>query len=163
MGVWDHSLKISNTFRNCHSEVTKSKCGKIQVHQNHFHQKKIFIKIHIHQKPLSSKTTFIKNQFHQKTTFIKKPLSSKTSFIKDHFHQKTTFIRNHFHQKPFSSETTSCQIVWLHTVNIVRVCVKASPAEGWRRLHTNTAYARFSGFNGPSCEASPAEGRRCFT
>ena len=32
------------------------------------------------------------------------------------------------------------------TVNIVRVCVKASPAEGRRRLHTNTTYARLSGF-----------------
>ena len=88
--------------------------GKVQVHQNHFHQKNIFIKIHIHRKPLSSKTTLIKNQFHQKTNFIKKPLSSKTTFIKDHFHQKplsskTNFIKNqfhqnHFHQKPFSSE-----------------------------------------------------------
>ena len=47
--------------------------------------------------------------------------------------------------------------------NIVRVSVKASPAEGRRRLHTNTAYVRLSGFNGPSCGASPAEGRRCFT
>ena len=29
------------------------------------------------------------------------------------------------------------------TNNVVRVCVKASPAEGRRRLHTNTAYAHF--------------------
>ena len=109
--------------------------GKVQVHQNHFHQKKIssskttFIKNHFHQKPISSK-----NQFHQKTTFIKKPLSSKTSFIKDHFHQKpisseTNFIRNHFHQKPFSSEKMKRKG---GTVNIVRVCVKVSPAEGGR-------------------------------
>ena len=40
--------------------------------------------------------------------------------------------------------------------NIVRVCVKASPAEGRRRLHTNTA--RLLGFNRPSCGASPAFG-----
>ena len=33
------------------------------------------------------------------------------------------------------------------------VFVKASPAEG-RRLHTNTAFARLSGFNRPSCGAS---------
>ena len=26
-----------------------------------------------------------------------------------------------------------------------------------QRLHTNTAYVRLSGFNGPSCGASPAE------
>ena len=32
----------------------------------------------------------------------------------------------------------------------VRVCVKAASAEGRRRLHTNTAYARLSGFNRPS-------------
>ena len=35
--------------------------------------------------------------------------------------------------------------------NIVRVCVKASPAEGWRRLHTNMAVARLLIFNRPSC------------
>ena len=69
--------------------------GKVQVHQNHFHQKNFFIiKIYFHQKPLSSKTSFIK----------------KTTFIKNQFHQrplssKTTFIKNQFHQKPFSSET----------------------------------------------------------
>ena len=85
--------------------------SKVQVHQNHLHQKKIFIKNHFHQKPLSSKTTFIKNHFHQKplsskTTFIKMPLSSKC-----HFHQNATFIKMplsskcHFHQKPFSSKT----------------------------------------------------------
>ena len=84
--------------------------GKVQVHQNHFHQKKIFIKIHFHQKPLSSKTTFIKNQFHQNATFIKMPLSSKSTFIKNHFHQKpfsskTNFIKNQFHQRPISSKT----------------------------------------------------------
>ena len=45
--------------------------GKVQVHQNHFHQKNFFIKIHFHQKPLSSKTNFIKNQFHQKPIFIR--------------------------------------------------------------------------------------------
>ena len=49
--------------------------GKVQVHQIHFHQRKILIKIHIRQNPHPSKTTFIK---------------------------KTTFIRNHFLQKPFS-------------------------------------------------------------
>ena len=49
------------------------------------------------------------------------------------------------------------------TIKKGRVCVKASPAFGRRRLHTNTAYVRHPGFNGPSCGASPAEGRRCFT
>ena len=32
-------------------------------------------------------------------------------------------------------------------ISVVRVCVKASPAEGQRRFHRNTAYARLSGFN----------------
>ena len=39
-------------------------------------------------------------------------------------------------------------------INIVRVCV-ASPAEGQRRFHRNTAYCRLSGFNRPSCGAVP--------
>ena len=34
------------------------------------------------------------------------------------------------------------------TINIVRVSVKASPVEGRRRLHTNTAYLRLSGSTG---------------
>ena len=36
--------------------------------------------------------------------------------------------------------------------NIVRVCVKASPAEGRRRLHTNTVYAHLWGLSWPSAE-----------
>ena len=59
----------------------------------------------------------------------------------------------------FSSNNGFIQNVTCGTINIVRVCVKASPAEGRRRLHTNTAYARLSGFNRLSCEASPAKGR----
>ena len=33
----------------------------------------------------------------------------------------------------------------VRTINIVRVSVKVSPAEGRRHLHTNTAYARLLG------------------
>ena len=78
------------------------------------------------------------NHFHPKT------ISSKTNFIpKNDFDERTT-------------ATKSKNIV-------VRVCVKASPAEGRRRLHANTANARLSGFNKPRWEASPAEGGRCFT
>ena len=40
--------------------------------------------------------------------------------------------------------------------NIVRNSVKASPAEGWRRFHRNTAYARLFGFQQAFM---PAEGR----
>ena len=164
-----------------HSNIISD--GKVQVHQNHFHQKKFFIKIHFHQKPLSSKTTFIKNQFHQKpisskkqfhqnATFIKMPLSSKTTFIKNHFHQRpisseTNFIRDHFHQKPFSSKTNFIKTNFIRALpvrgthhpsknNIVRVCVKASRAEGPRRLHTNTAYAHLLGLSWPFCWTLPA-------
>ena len=130
-------------FSHCETCRVKYKFIKTTFIKKNFSSKSTFIKNHFHQKPLSSKTTFIKKQFHQK------PISSKT-----------IFIRNHFHQKPFSPEKRKRKG---GTVNIVRVCVKASPAEGRRRLHTNTAYARLSGFNKPSCGASPAEGRRCST
>ena len=61
----------------------------------------------------------------------------------------------------FSSNNGFIPKITCGTINIVRVCVKASPAEGRRRLHTNTAYARLSGFNKFSCEASPAYGVPC--
>ena len=54
----------------------------------------------------------------------------------------------------FSTNNGFIQKITCGTINIVRVCVKASPAEGRRRLHTNTAYARLSGNNRLSCEAS---------
>ena len=123
-------------------------------HQNPLSSKTTFIKNHFHQKPISSKchfhqnATFIKNHFHQK------PFSSKTIFIKNHFHQKpisseTTFIKNHFHQKPISSKPiSSLPVRRTHHQsknNTVRVCVKASWAEGPRRLHTNTALCQGSG------------------
>ena len=135
------SLCLRNVKR-----VSGKRKGKIQVHQNHFHQT-----IQFHQNPLSSKTNFIKIQFHQK------PISSKNSSIK-----------NHFHQKPFSSQIklrvgTEPNTIGVANKNIVRISVKASPAEGRRRFHRNTAYARLSGFNRPSRGASPTEGRRCST
>ena len=132
-------------------------CGKTSS-QNHFHQKPFsskstFIKNHFHQKPLSSKNHFHQNATHQNATFIKnhfhqKPLSSKTIFFKNQFHQrpssetnfitkpfssKTNFIKNQFHQSTLSEGP--CETV---KNNIVRVCVKASRAEGPRHLHTNT-------------------------
>ena len=48
------------------------------------------------------------------------------------------------------------------TIKKVCVCVKASPAEGRRRLHTNTAYARLLGFNRPSHEGLLKVERRVF-
>ena len=39
--------------------------------------------------------------------------------------------------------------------------MKTLPAEGRRRLHTNTAYAHLWGFSRPSNQTSPAEGQRC--
>ena len=107
--------------------------------QNHFHPKRVnFIQNHFHPN-----TTFIPNQFHPK------PLSSQNNFIQNQFHPK-----NDFDERTTANKSKN---------NIVRVCVKASAAEGRRRLHTNTAYTRLSGFNRPSCGASPAEGRRCST
>ena len=107
--------------------------------------KKIFIKNHFDQNHFHQNFSS-KNHFHQKTNFIKKPLSSKTTFIKNHFHQnplssKTIFIKNHFLSE---GPTTRAN-------NIVRVCVKASRAEGPRRLHTNTACAHLWGLNRPFC------------
>ena len=142
--------------------ATAGVAGKVQVHQNHFHQnplssKSTFIKNHFHQKPLSSKTTFIKNHFHQKTNFIKKPLSSKCHFHQKPLSSKTTFIKNHFHQKPFSSKTNFTRALPVRGThhpsknNVVRVCVKASRAEGPRRLHTNTACAHLWGLSWPFC------------
>ena len=90
-------LKLDGTLPSDSVSGSDGLNGEAQVHQNHFHQKKFFIKNHLHQKPLTSKTTYIKNHSHQ------------TTFIKNHFHQKplsskTNFIKNQFHQKPISSE-----------------------------------------------------------
>ena len=46
----------------------------------------------------------------------------------------------------FSTITVASKKITCGTINIVRVSVKASPAEGRRRLHTNTAYAPPFGF-----------------
>ena len=133
--------------------TVKYKFIKTTFIKKFFSSKSTFIKNHFHQKPLSSKTTFIKKPISSKNHFHQKPLSSKTTFIKNHFHQKpisskTNFIRDHFHQKPFSSKTNFIKnqfhqrplpVRGTHHPsknNIVRVCVKASRAEGPRRLHT---------------------------
>ena len=92
--------------------------GEIQVHQNHFHPKN----------PISSQSTFIKNQFHQ-IQFHQKPLSSKTNFFT---HQIERWDRTKHD--------------WDGKNKKVRISVEASPAEGRRRFHRNTAYARLSGF-----------------
>ena len=119
-----------------------------------WHGKVQFIKDHFHQRPLSSK-----NHFHQKTTFIRKPLSSE-----NHFHQKTTSCQRDPGLGGGGEVLGAAPAPHHHHPsknNIDRVCVKASRADVRRRLHTNTACAHLSGFNGPSCEASSAEGRQC--
>ena len=70
--------------------------GKIQVHENHFHEK-----IQFHHNPLSSKTNFIKIQVHQNPIpsvsskqFHQNPISSIWTLS-----SKNTFINNHFHHK----------------------------------------------------------------
>ena len=121
--------------------------------QNQFHPKTSFI-----QKPVLSK-----NQFHPKTSFIQKPVSSK-----NHFHPKTSFIpcvwgRGRRGWSVWGRSGWALNDGVVAKNNIVRVCVKASPAFGRRRLYTNTAYACLSLFNRPPWRASPAEGWRCST
>ena len=92
--------------------------GKVQVHQNHFHQKKFsskstFIKNHLHQKPLSPKTNFIKKPLSSKCHFHQKPLSSKTTFIKNHFHQKPLSSEHFLSEGPITrAKTKKSVFVW---------------------------------------------------
>ena len=90
-------------------------------------------------------------------TLSTKTLSSNfDTFIQQHFHpthfHPTTLssdeclIQWHLHLMTFSTNNGFIQNVTCGTINFVRACVKTSPAEGRRRLHTNTAYARLSGF-----------------
>ena len=120
--------------------------------QNHFHPKREnFIQNHFHPKPVSSQTTFIPLPLSSKTTFIPMPFSSKTTCIPN---PKINLIPNE--RAPLTIQNVRRKRKRNdkgRTVNIVRVCVKASPAEGRRRLHTNTAHARLSGFYTPSCGA----------
>ena len=91
--------------------------------QNHFHPTRDnLIQNHFDPKPVSSQ-----NHFHPK------PLSSQ-----NHFHPMS---KNQFHlQQQGPLDHPKCPEEG-ETINRVRVCVKVSPAEGWRRLHTNTVYA----------------------
>ena len=106
-----------------------------------FIKKSNFIKIHFHQKPISSKSNFIKNQFHQKTVSSKNSFIHVDTFIKTHFSAMwTLFIKNHFSSKNIfithqigSWDRTKHD--WDGKNNIVRISVKASPAEGRRRFH----------------------------
>ena len=113
--------------------------------------KTIFIKIQIHQKQLSSKTTFIKNHFHQKNNFVKK------HFLSDCLAPSRRVggglrMRGKKQVGKMGAWRKNETKRW----HRVRVCVKASSAEGRRHLHPNTAYPRLSGFNKHSCGASPA-------
>ena len=114
-----------------------------------------------------------------KTCDISSNICTKTSNVKSSFdvtsshtwefpiqHNKISG-RTHFHPKSISSNDTFNQH-WFHpkkitcgTINMVRVCVKASPAEGWRHFHTNTAYVHFWGLSRSFCWTLAAEGLQC--
>ena len=121
-----------------------------------------FIQNRFHPLTLSSKHDFIQWHFHPKHFHPILTLSSNDTFIQNIFIQQQfhpmnfsshdIFIQWHFHLMTFSTNDGFLQNITCGTINIVRVCVKASQAEGRRRLHTNTAYARLSGFNRPSPE-----------
>ena len=57
------------------------------------------------------------------------------------------------HPKTVSSQKFTCG-----TINIVHISVKASPAEGRRRFHRNTAYARLLGSAGLHVQHRPPKG-----
>ena len=63
-----------------------------------------------------------------------------------------TVGRYHFWPKRLLAHTTFGAPPPPSKNNIDRVCVKASRAEGLRRLHTNTAYAHLWGLRRPLCE-----------
>ena len=88
-------------------------------------------RIHFRPESITSNDTFIQTRFHP-MTLSSKTLSSKFD----------TFIQQQFQPITVSSKKK----ITCGTINKVHVCVKASPAEGWRRLHTNTAYAPPFGF-----------------
>ena len=57
--VWFPGSVAWNPSRGNHSVSCSRHVGKVQVHQNHFHQNATFIKNHFHQN-----ATFIRNHFH---------------------------------------------------------------------------------------------------
>ena len=65
------------------------------------------------------------HQNHFQKNFLQNPLSSKC----------------HFHQKPLSSEHFLSEGPTTRAKTFLSVCVKASRAQGPRRLHTNMVYA----------------------
>ena len=56
-----------------------------------------------------------------------------------------TFIQNRFHPMTFSTNNGFIQKITCGAINIVRVCVKASPAEGWQ-CSTRSVEGRKDGF-----------------
>ena len=170
---WSISFSIESIKQNQGFQCVTGKPVTGKIWLNTLSSKIDFIHWHFHPNTISFNDTFIQKQFHPMTLSSKTLSSNFDTFIQWHFHPKhfhpltissnEFLIRWHFHPMTFSTNNGFIQKITCGTINTVRVCVKASPAEGRRRLHTNTAYARLSGFNRPSSEASPAFGRRCFT
>ena len=139
-------------------------------------------------KPLSSKTTFIPNHFHPKrdnfikNSFIPKQFHPKPLSSQYHFHPKPLSSQCHFHPNatfipmptiyfiPNERAPLTIQNVRRkkkrndkgRTINIVRVCVKASPAKGRRRLRLMPAFRVSTGLlvehRRPKAGDAPHEG-----
>ena len=95
----------------------------------------------------------------QKRKMNKKKKERKETCLKLRENQKKQQIRTQ--RKQTLKWKIEGKLVWRrgkkpprpsNTNKIVRVSVKASPAEGPRRLHTDTAYAHYWGFSRPSTQ-----------
>ena len=148
----------TGTLPNSSTTPTHSSRGRIHFHPNTISSTDTFIQTRFHPMTLSSKHDFIQWHFHPKHFHPILTLSSNfDTFIQWHsqprqFHPTTIssnefLIQWHFHPMTFSTNNGFIQKkITCGTINIVRVSVKASLAEGRRRLHTNTAYAPPFGF-----------------
>ena len=139
--------------------------------QNHLHPMTIFIQNQFHPKTFSSKTNLIPKRFRcennskqddgvvakkQYCPCLCESVAGRRPATPSHNHGlcppfgfqhegltiSSTFIQTRFHPMTLSSKNGFIQKITCGTINIVRVCVKASPAERGRRLRTNTACAR---------------------
>ena len=152
----------SNSF----AALTISPTVEYTFIQNRFHpmtlfqSKHDFIQWHFHPNTISSNDTFIQNTFIQFWHFHPMTLSTR------HFHPTTIssnefLIQWHFHPMTFSTNNGFIQKkITCGTINIVRVFCEGVAGDAFTQTRL---MPRFSGFNRPSCEASPAEGRRWFT
>ena len=87
--------------------------------------------LYMQQKNLKfSQSQFAKVGLAGRMHFHPKSISSTDTFIHNTFIQQQFLIQLHFHPMTFSTNNGFIQNITCGTINIVRVCVKASPAEG---------------------------------